>query len=1168
MTVAPTVARLEDRFELHEKVGEGATGLVMRATDRVTGSKVAVKLLHHVGIESERVAREIEALLRVSHPAIVSYVCHGVDSGGRPFLAMEWIDGENLAERKTPERLPDAVALELVAQAAEAAGRAHEQGIVHRDIKPANLLFVPGDPPRIKIVDFGLAIFAEAALFTRPGSLVGTPNYMAPEQVRGSREVDGRADLYALGAVLFELATGLPPFDGESPVAILVKVVLEEPPRLRHHRPDISPAFEEVVARALRKKPEERYQTGREMAHALRAAIRGGEGGMTRRRRLGAQRVVAVLLASGGEGAVEVAVENGAIADRLQRGPVVATFGLGRTQGDEVVRAARTAMRIRARHAGARQAIASGLARVSGVTVTGEVIDAAVELLEKCRAGEILLDGESVGVLGERFELGPARAGRALGAERAVPAVRRVIGVATPTLGRDAEIAQLEETYDLVARERMPRGVLLVGPAGMGKSRLVAELLRRAAARGGPVTVLSCRGDPVRARSFAALSMALRRAIGLGDDEPVQASRALFRARLARSLDSDALEHASLFLGELCGLSGEPVPPDLDSARSNPGLFHRQIRAALGRLVAAEAAERPFVVVVEDLQWVDHDTVKTVGWLREWVRAPVLVVGLARPEAAQVGWTALGGTRSVRLDLGPLPIEVMEELARLTLGDRVDATRKRRIAARAGGNPLFLEEMVRGIDRGEGLKGKLPTTVQAIVQAELDRLGHDAREACQLASIFGTAFWDGALGELAAALPELVEDEIVLPRDQTRFAGCKEYVFRNEPMREGAYASIDSSERPKLHRHARRWLAKAGEGDPTVLAHHAAIAGDHADAAELYARAAEAGLDAGFFAVAVRFASNGLGHVQNAAPSMKARLHLIRARAQRRLGGGGTLDHDAAIAAATLPPGSVDHARAVWEIATTLRAQGRFAEAQREVEAALEAPGLPPAGQVLLLAQTSYVLGETGRTEEAIELADRACELAERRDLAGSEEHRRALSARALALSHHPDLSRALAAHEALVREAVDSDDPLAVAMGRSNMGYVLSLLGRYREAIVTLEEAERVARSIEARTVVGFVLDNLATPLARSGRTEEAIERARAAIEIGTEQNEPRLQAAAYLTLAGLLVERGGKDDVTEALKAAARAQAAAEPFPELACEASAVRARAFLTAGNVAAA
>jgi len=293
--------RLEERFDLHEKVGEGATGTVVRATDRQTGEIVAVKILHQAGIERERLAREIEAIRRLQHPAIVKYVCDGETAGGIPFLAMEWVDGDNLAERKDPTRIPDRVALDLVAQAADAVGRAHAANIVHRDIKPGNLILVPGDPPGIKIVDFGLAIFAESAMLTRPGALVGTPNYMAPEQVRGSREVDGRADLYALGAVLFELITGQPPFDGPSAVAILVKVVLEEPPRLQLlRREPVAPAIEDVVSRAMRKRPEDRFQSGREMASALRAAMRG-DGTAVRKRRSRVARVVAVLLASGAD---------------------------------------------------------------------------------------------------------------------------------------------------------------------------------------------------------------------------------------------------------------------------------------------------------------------------------------------------------------------------------------------------------------------------------------------------------------------------------------------------------------------------------------------------------------------------------------------------------------------------------------------------------------------------------------------------------------------------------------------------------------------------------------------------------------------------------------------------------------------------------------------------
>jgi serine/threonine-protein kinase len=265
-------------------VGQGGMGEVFTARHRIMKRVVALKVLRTsaraAGSSAERFLQEIEAVAALAHPHIVTAHDAG-RSGADLYFAMEHLEGATLKELvKRQGPLPVPLACAWARQAALGLQHAHEKGIIHRDVKPSNL-FVTRAGSVVKVLDLGLARLAEAEesgkgrALTRLGTTVGTPDYMAPEQVRDSREVDARADVYALGCVLYFALAGKPPFSGGSQSDRLQRHLHEEPPPVRKGRPDVPEALAGVLARMLAKKPQARYQSAAEAAAALEPFARG-----------------------------------------------------------------------------------------------------------------------------------------------------------------------------------------------------------------------------------------------------------------------------------------------------------------------------------------------------------------------------------------------------------------------------------------------------------------------------------------------------------------------------------------------------------------------------------------------------------------------------------------------------------------------------------------------------------------------------------------------------------------------------------------------------------------------------------------------------------------------------------------------------------------------------
>lgn len=260
-----------DRYEIIDAIGHGAFSDVYLATDP-DGGRVVLKCPHEGIIGDvatfDRFRREMEIARRLDHPGIQ----HSLDPGGdrtRPYLVMEYIEGETLREHLARRgRLPIAEAVSIVDHLADAMGYAHRQGVTHRDLKPENVLITAEGRP--VVTDFGIALMSGARRLTWRWltSQLGTPDYMAPEQVQGERG-DARTDVYALGVILFELLAGRVPWEGDNPLSIMNQAVTRPAPSLRELDPSIPPPLDAIVRKCVRKDPAERYPDAAALAADL-----------------------------------------------------------------------------------------------------------------------------------------------------------------------------------------------------------------------------------------------------------------------------------------------------------------------------------------------------------------------------------------------------------------------------------------------------------------------------------------------------------------------------------------------------------------------------------------------------------------------------------------------------------------------------------------------------------------------------------------------------------------------------------------------------------------------------------------------------------------------------------------------------------------------------------
>jgi len=1157
-----------DRFLVEAVAGSGGMGTVFRAKDRLGDGKVALKVLHRAdGVAAARFAREAEVLATLRHPAIVRYVAHGV-AAGVPYLAMQWLEGESLTSRLARTGLSLREALVLGQKVASALEAAHARGVIHRDIKPSNLFLEDGEAERVKVLDFGIARQGgDRDKLTMTGAVLGTPGYLAPEQARGDRELDARTDLFALGAVLYECVTGTGPFVAEDIMAALLKVVLEEVRPPSELRSSVPPALDALLLRMLAKERVERPQSAAAVEQELASIeISGSDAPVHSARSARAltgseQRVMSLVIGAwapralqGLDAAIdpppaprlttlaEAVAEHQGTLSVLADDTVLVTLTDAPAATDLASRSALCALALRSKAPALELAIVTGRGDATASEPTAGLAERGARLVRSESAGAIRLDDVTAGLLDQRFETDRDARGLFLRGERPADTGRTLLGKATPTVGRDRELALLTSLFDECVAEPLAYAVVITGAAGIGKSRLRNELLRRIRARGPEVEIWIGRGEAMSAGSpFAILAQAIRRAAGLLGGESDALRRQKVDALVRRHVEPEDARRVAEFVGEMVGA---PFPGDasqeLRAARQSPALMGDQMRRAFVDLVRAECRSRPLVLALEDLHWGDRPSVDFVNAaLGELENKPLLVLALARPEVDDAFPDLWSERRVQPMRLGDLTRRASEDLARRALGASADDTVIARIASQAGGNAFYLEELIRAVAEGRG--DDLPETVLAMVQSRLSRLPAEDRRVLRAASIFGQVFWrDGVralLGgpscdeaALALRLDDLVSGELIARRREAKLSEQVELAFRHVLVRDAAYAMLTERDRAVGHLLAATWLTQAGETDARVLAEHFERGGEPESAVRFWARGAEVALEGNDLDAALVLTDRGVAC--GASGPARGELLFLRGEALGWRGELARVEVCAEEAMSCLADGAPRWYGAAGQMAEASGKLGHHDRLSKLAEQLLGAGReemLPE--EAIALVRTAAQLLLAGRPNVAAPLMDRLDALGaplEESDpaIAGWINHARSI--RALFAGDLGEYARLKAE---VVRAFEQVGDQRNACSQRGKLGYALREVGLHGPAVAELRRTLEAAKRMNLGQVIAAAKHNLGLALAYQGALEEGAAVEREAIEAFRAQRDARLEAASHMYLSMILLRMG---DVEGALSAA----------------------------------
>jgi tetratricopeptide (TPR) repeat protein len=883
-------------------LGAGGFGSVYLARQTAGGRKAAIKVPKDTPDAIMRVRLEGEILGRLRGQQAPALYGMPTLPDGRPCLIMEFVPLPTLADRLA--QLQDGMPLAELARRAQslmtALDAVHALGLVHRDLKPENVFSADSDrgPAVTRIFDFGLVkVPRTAAEPTTVGTIMGTPEYMAPEQLDSSAPVDQRADIYAMGSVLYEMATARPPFWGNA-AEVQQALAHRRVRRPSRYRPDLPPALEEVILRCLAKDPERRFASTKDLAAAFEAALAEREpaagpaqpsaaaaaaaGAATKPLAGSARRPMAVLVVQGiavDALARALAAGGGELAE-VGRGGGVGVFG-EKTSENPVRRALRLADGLFA-----RKACKSAIVDLASVAVRrkpdgGERYVSAVfgrlqRQLETLDAGGLFLTPAAADLAPDRR--GEVRADGALVAASAPPREEEALTVVrsaqAPLVGREDETARLLAAAQVTLTGRRPGLATVFGDGGLGKSHLCADLAESLRMKVPEAAIVELRvREPIDGEGEENLRALLGRCFVLPSERPADRG-----ARLLSALGPSLWPAAALTLGWMA-----PDAPELRAIGAAPGVLRATVSRSVGEALRIRAREQPFALILDDAHFADDATLQAIEYATmAEAAAPLWVCVAARPALAQMkpSW----GERSaahLRVDLAPLGAEAATELARRLLRpvEYVPASALEALVAGTQGSPFLLTELVRGLKRDGIVRedpktgawfvatdelARLPdlTVTDWLAEREIGGLSPPLAAHARLSALLGADFSedevDGIIaelergeagGRLEGVDPELQMDPHVATRQLVVMGVFKRQrggraAFRHSLLRASVEKSVTDRMRAAVHAAAFRYYrAAGGRIDDGVrlprLALHAASAGHAAEAAALYLELAE-----------------------------------------------------------------------------------------------------------------------------------------------------------------------------------------------------------------------------------------------------------------------------------------------------------------------------------------
>ncbi len=872
------------RYELLECLGKGGMGEVYKARDVKLQRFVALKfLLPGLTADKEasrRFIQEAQTASVLDHQNICTVYEIDETEDGQMYIAMAYYEGETLKMKIGRGPLPAKDAIGIVIQVAQGLSKAHGRGIVHRDIKPANI--IAADDQVMKIVDFGLAELFTEARKTQTAGIQGTVAYMSPEQARGEA-ADQRSDLWSLGVMFYELLTGDIPFGGETQQSVLYSILQRTPIPPMDLREDVPEEAERIILKCLRKSKDDRYQSADRLITDLvklkesleSRKVEAGDHEPMKDRRETERRQATVLIGEivgyaemlksleteDAAGVINrclamfdsVMKKYGSRIDEITGGRFRAVFGAPQAIEDAPKKAVNAAIELRNKLEKFRQeeslrfpleivmgidtgtVIVGAIGEGKELSVIGETVGRALQLKEIGTKGSIYVGPLTYKYTKNDFQYepskpvpqmkkeGPAAFYKLLSVQEKVYRVGSIPErmIDSEMVGREAELNRLR-LHVLKAIAGEGSLVSVIGEAGIGKSRLIAELVKIEDMK--KAVLLSGRALSIGANlSFHPIIDILKSWAGIKEEDPPSVyGRKL--ATLIESVYPEAVAEVFPFIATMMGikLSGAPV----DRVKGIEGeALEKLILKNFRELIVRAAALHPLIFILEDLHWADATSVKMIGSLYRLVESnPILFINVFRPGYERTSEHLLGTLRAryadfqTEIHLEPLDERQCEVLIENLLSAKTLPAHIRELLIRkAEGNPFFIEEVARsfidyGIVKVEDGRFQatekihsvvIPETINDVIMVRVDKLDGQTKALLKVASVVGRNFFYKILAEVARTVDDIDNKlaylkEVQLIKEQMRM-GELEYHFKHALAREAVYNSILLKQRSRLH---------------------------------------------------------------------------------------------------------------------------------------------------------------------------------------------------------------------------------------------------------------------------------------------------------------------------------------------------------------------------------